>query len=113
MERDRKKRVKTQPLYAKYRDRTALAANKLKLPVASVKYWLTDTGCGYDLVSKKHVRKIEDRIKKSRNPLTFNTANGATEAEDDILLHLNELDEEIEPYVMASTPAVLSVGGGA
>jgi hypothetical protein len=109
-ERDRKARVMTQPLYAKNRDKKALAANKLMLPVARVKYWLTDTGCGYDLVSQKHVRKIEDRIKKSKNPLTFNTANGATEAEDDILLRLNELDEEIEPYVMASTPAVLSVG---
>ncbi len=109
-ERDRKKRVKTLPLYTKHRDKTALAANKLRLPTANVKYWLADTGCGYDLVSQKHVRKVEDRIKKSANPLVFSTANGATEAEDDILLRLDELDEEIEPFVMASTPAVLSVG---
>ncbi len=69
-----------------------------------------DTGCGYDLVSRKHVAKIADRVKSSDKPLTFLTANGATEAEDDILLRLDEFDEEIEPFVMASTPPVLSVG---
>ena len=40
----------------------------------------------------------------------FNTANGNTDATEDILLRVDELDEDIEPYVLASTPAVLSIG---
>ena len=110
-ERARKTRIKTGPIYNKLRDRiNAMAAHRLKYPTANIKYWLTDTGCGYDLVSRKHVAKTADRIKKSFNAVTFMTANGKTDAEEDILLHVAELDEDIEPYVMASTPAVLSIG---
>jgi hypothetical protein len=110
-ERARKTRIKTGPIYQAWRDKIkAMAAHRLKYPTANVKYWLTDTGCGYDLVSKKHVAKTADRVKRSSNAVTFMTANGKTDAEEDILLHVVELDEDIEPYVMASTPAVLSIG---
>ena len=40
----------------------------------------------------------------------FNTANGDKYATTDILLRVEELDEDVEPYVLDSTPAVLSVG---
>ena len=80
------------------------------VPTASVKYWLADTGCGYDLVAKKHVAKFTDKTKQSDNPIMFNTANGNTYATTDILLRVEELDEDVEPYVLDSTPAVLSVG---
>ena len=109
-ERKRKQRIKTRPLYEDRGKNARMMATTPKHPKANVKYWLADTGCGYDLVSRKHVAKVEDRIKKSNHPLTFCTANGATEASADILLHVDELDEEIEPFVMASTPAVLSIG---
>ena len=87
-----------------------MATRRDKAPRAEVKYWLSDTSCGYDLVSRKHVSKIADRIKQSGNPLTFSTANGTTKADEDIFLHLDELDEDIEPFVLPSTPAVLSIG---
>ncbi len=110
-ERARKQRCKTAPVYAKWRDKIkAMAAHRTKHPRATVKYWLTDTGCGYDLASRKVVAKMEARIKKSGSPLVFSTANGSTEAIDDILLHVSGLDEDIEPYVLTSTPAVLSIG---
>ena len=88
----------------------AIAAAKGKRPTASVKYWLADTGCGYDLVARKHVAKFTDKIKQTDNPIMFNTANGMTDATNDILLRVEELDEDVEPYVLDSTPAVLSVG---
>ena len=90
-----KKRYKTEPVYAAWREKLkAMAAHRKKFPLANVKYWLTDTGCGYDLVSRKHVAKMEARINKSVSPLTFSNANGAIEAVDDILLLICELDEE-------------------
>ena len=87
-----------------------LAAAQGRRPRSRVKYWLADTGCGYDLVAKKHVNHVADRIKTAENSILFNTANGNTDATDDILLRVDELDEDIEPYVLESTPAVLSVG---
>ena len=83
---------------------------KGKRPTASIKYWLADTGCGYDLVATKHVAKFTGKTKQSDNPIMFNTANGNTYATTDILLRVEELDEDVEPYVLDSTPAVLSVG---
>ena len=87
-----------------------IAAAKGRNPTAHVRYWLADTGCGHDLVSRTHVRHVADRIKASNNPIKFNTANCNTDASEDILLRVDELDEDIEPYVLASTPAVLSIG---
>ena len=86
-----------------------IAAAMGKRPTASVKYWLADTGCGYDLVAKKHVSKFTNKTKQSDNPIMFNTANGNTYATIDILLRAEALDEDVEPYVLDSTPAVLSV----
>ena len=53
---------------------------------------------------------MADRIKDSNNPIKFNIANGNTDAIEDILLSVDELDEDIEQYVLASTPAVISIG---
>ena len=80
------------------------------MPATQVKHWLADTGCGCDLVSQKHAARISDQIKASKPPLTFSTANGATDATEDICLKLDELGEDIEPYVLPSTPAVLPIG---
>ena len=69
---------------------------------------MADTGCGYDLVAKKHVAKFTDKTKQSDKPIMFNIANGNTYATTDILLRVEELDEDVEPYVLDSTPAALS-----
>ena len=42
--------------------------------------------------------------------LTFNTANGKTVALEQACYQSSELNEEIDAYVLDSTPAVLSVG---
>ena len=49
-------------------------------------------------------------IKEANKPLTFNTANVKANALEVAELFCNELTEEIEPYVLDSTPAVLTVG---
>ena len=50
------------------------------------------------------------KLSKALSPLTFNTANGKTEATQQAKLHCSELKENISPYVLDSTPPVLSVG---
>ena len=49
-------------------------------------------------------------VKESDKPLTFNTANGKTNALEVAHLYCNDLAEEIEPYELENTPAVLTLG---
>ena len=61
-------------------------------------------------MSKKELRYVKKVVKESDKPLTFNTENGKTNALEVAQLYCNELTEEIEPYVLENTPAVLTVG---
>ena len=42
--------------------------------------------------------------------MTFDTANGSVPATEVIGLDIDELDERVHPYILPSTPALLSVG---
>ncbi len=75
-----------------------------------IKMWLVDTGCGHDLASKKALKELAHLFEDAGTPVTFTTANGKTKADHTIYMHLGDFDEEITPYLLASTPAVLSVG---
>ncbi len=76
----------------------------------SIDLWIMDTGCGHDLVSIQAIRNLVKLIQKARRANTLYTANDRTPATDVIDLFVKELGETVEPYVLASTPAVLSVG---
>ena len=75
-----------------------------------VKLWLVDTGCGHDLVSLKSVRELENMFKTGGSEVVFATANGSTPAKGRVKLQVPGLDEIINRYILADTPAVLSVG---
>ena len=79
-------------------------------PLSSVNSWLVDTGCGHDLVGKRDLGKHAGHIKKSANPIVFATANGAVPSYDSIKMKVPELGETVQPWVLKSSPAVLSVG---
>ena len=82
-----------------------------KAPVnQKVDRWLVDTGCGYDLVSKEHTASIRRWVRKAVHPRTFQTANGVTTTEKVARMTVGEFGEEVAPYILDSTPPVLSVG---
>ena len=56
------------------------------------------------------VRALKAIFKKANVPITFTAANGTTNATEKLQLHICELGKTREPYVLASTPAVLSIG---
>ena len=58
-----------------------------------VKMWRVDTGCGYDLVSKREVALMRRFIGKAKHAITFYTANGPTITEDVANIYVHELDE--------------------
>ena len=79
-------------------------------PDSPIQQWLIDTGCGHDLVAIREVRALQAMFRKANIPIMFETPGGKTPGDQCLLLHVGELDETIEPYILASTPAVLSVG---
>jgi len=74
--------------------------------------WLQDTGCAHDLVGKQEVKQIADSIRQAEAPIRFTTANGSPPLADACIdLKCWELDDEdLAPYVLAGTPAVMSIG---
>ena len=73
--------------------------------------WIFDTGCAQDLVQEDKVGFLRDQfcVAKLRR---FDTANGVFKASDAVHLDYDMCGEVFSamPYVMASTPSVISVG---
>ena len=88
-------------------DLPALAAT----PGASVAVnrWILDTGSGHDLVDEKQVSSISSIHYRKANA-TLQTAGGKVHVEWEVPMQVEELDEDIVPSVLKSTPAVLSLG---
>ena len=103
--------AKTQAAIKKcgYRGVPTAAARTAK-PEASVNMWLADTGCGHDLIQRAELTKLKRWIRRAARPITFITANGRTQAKDVVDLFVKEFGETISPFVLESTPAVVSVG---
>ena len=76
----------------------------------TINIWLVDTGCGHDLIGKNEVASSGGVCRPAKESLTFNTANGKTIALEQAAYKSAELNEEIDAYVLDSTPAVISVG---
>ena len=99
---------------AQARERGAILAFKKRdfnfVKCGMVREWLVDTGCGYDLVSKRETGLIKRFVSKAKVPITFHTANGPTRTDNVANIHVRELDENITPYVLENTPPVLTAG---
>ena len=89
--------------------RSAMAKN-VKAKRSNTKFWLVDSGCGHDLLSKKEVADAGlDQI-PCENPVRFNTAGGPTTATTVSPVFIDELRGNVRPYVLPSTPSVVSMG---
>eukprot|EP00969_Alexandrium_andersonii_P013989 609935-Alexandrium_andersonii.AAC.1 len=72
--------------------------------------WLIDTGCGHDLVTKANAQILKRWIRKAEKPIEFATANGNAEADEILEVFIEEFGQTIKPYILESTPDVISVG---
>eukprot|EP00974_Lingulodinium_polyedra_P008368 797644-Lingulodinium_polyedra.AAC.1 len=72
--------------------------------------WLMDTGCGHDLITSSDAQKMKDFIRKATTSVNFNTANGTARGTEVVDLFVKEFGVNVEPYVLKSTPNVLSIG---
>ena len=75
-----------------------------------VQQWIMDTGSGVDLVPRKEVEHASQFFTNSDVATDFFTANGGTSTTEVIKATMPPLREQIQPYVLNETPAVLSVG---
>ena len=69
-----------------------------------------DTGCGHDLIGEKAINGYPVEYMNATEAPTFSTANGKATATMVSPMYSEVLQETIRPYVMAETPAVLSIG---
>eukprot|EP00969_Alexandrium_andersonii_P135204 5980880-Alexandrium_andersonii.AAC.1 len=72
--------------------------------------WLIDTGCGHDLVAKAHAMMLKKWVRQAERPIAFATANGKAEADQIHDVFVEEFGQSIKPYILDSTPDVISVG---
>ena len=73
------------------------------------KRWLQDTGSGNDLISKHEVDPKAKR-KKLSEPLLLQTANDVIKVDTRVMMKARPTCENIEPLILESTPAVMSIG---
>ena len=71
--------------------------------------WIMDIGSGHDLVTKSEVVHAKKHLIEAP-ALNFHTANGNTQSAEVCRASMPPLKEVIQPYVVESTPAILSVG---
>ena len=71
--------------------------------------WLADSGTSLDAVNRADVEEHAQQIRHG-DPLMLDTANGTTRADKVLDMFLGPLGEHISPYVLDSTPNILSLG---
>ena len=74
--------------------------------------WLCDTGCPVDLVNKRTAVSIAPtiQIEQAEHSVELETANGVITTDRVLLMQILSLEENVEPYVVAHSPDVLSIG---
>ncbi len=81
------------------------------VPEVNYRSWLMDTGCRHDLTSRASVPDHQlGSIFKAPIPIVLATANGLSNGYKAIRQQIGELGEVAEPYILESTPDVLSIG---
>jgi hypothetical protein len=71
--------------------------------------WLMDTGSGNDLISETQVPKRAEREELDES-ISLNTANGLITVDEQAIMQSIALGDVVEPLILPSTPAVLSIG---
>ena len=73
--------------------------------------WLIDSGAAVDLLGRSDVPEVyECLVTEADPPVRLITANGKIVANETIPLPVPALDSAVHPYLVKSTPAVLSLG---
>ncbi len=89
----------------------ALAASTDWGPSDNCRSWLMDTGCKFDLTTRASIPPyLQDSIMKATVPITLSTASNLVSRDLVVRQQIQLFSEVAEPYILDSTPAVLSIG---
>ena len=75
----------------------------------TVRHWLMDTGCPFDLLQKSEALENGIQVQKLAKPFSLNAAGQKTPVREFSDVFLAPLGREASPYVLESTPNVLSL----
>ena len=90
----------------------AASAAEIDYEDSEYRWWLMDTGCPHDLMSRDmlSVEEVAEYVVESDMPIELETANCEVTADEVVHMQMMELGEHVEPYLLESTPEVLSIG---
>ena len=73
--------------------------------------WIIDSGATYDLVAQKDLTTYyQSLIYNTDEKIEMDTANGVIESAKMVDIPSKTLGEDINPYILPETPAVISLG---
>ena len=73
--------------------------------------WVLDSGCGFDLIGLNDVLESDKtRIVDALEPVVLHTAGGEVNIDNVLPLRSKALGQALEPLVLKSSPAVMSLG---
>ena len=109
----------TKYIYKTSSDFLAMAAKSVRVNLSNASSmfyqtpgeWLSDTGTPLDLIGRDAVDpRLKPFISELNNPLSFQTANDVTTANEQVLMQVAPLGEDICPIIMDNCPSALTVG---
>ena len=89
---------------------TDLANAQSTVQVKKKMKFIMDTGCGYDLISRRKARELDLPINEGNDRMVFMTANGITETREVAECSVDSFNAVAKPFVLEQSPAVFSVG---
>ena len=89
---------------------SCLVARACEAPRSPVDSWIFDSGSGHDLVDRRVVEHMRSEWQPLVDAQTLCTAGGPAQCTHSLPLFIPALEEEISPWMLKNTPAVLSMG---
>ncbi|MCV6575456.1 MAG: retropepsin-like domain-containing protein, partial [Cohaesibacter sp.] len=89
---------------------TDLASAQSTVQIKKKMKFIMDTGCGYDLISRRKATELDLPIIDGNDRMVFMTANGITETREVAKCSVDSFNEVAKPFVLDQSPAVFSVG---
>ena len=89
---------------------TDLANAQSTVQIKKKMKFIMDTGCGYDLISRRKAAELDLPISEGNDRMVFMTANGITETREVAKCSVDSFSDVAKPFVLEQSPAVFSVG---
>ena len=89
---------------------TDLASAQSTVQIKKKMKFIMDTGCGYDLISRRKATELDLPFVDGNDRMVFMTANGITETREVAKCSVDSFSEVAKPFVLDQSPSSLFRG---